>query len=156
MSWFDTADKEVDELALHDAQFRMWVSVIVLSLREYQTLHRMGYLENGQITRKCESLGRNIQTKSGQSTRCKRVISISASSDVHQLLQFLHGDGLSTVMRYCHMSDRTQDIIRSGLKKIEAGETPIIMSHEPDAIDRSIRLFRPSCRKKPVSSCNII
>lgn len=154
MSWYDTADKEVDEVALHDAQFRMWVSVIVLSLREYQTLHRMGYLDNGKMTVKCQSLGSNVQTRDGKSTRCKRVISISAVSDVHQLLQFLHGDGLTTVMRYCRMSDKTQDIIVSGLKKIEAGETPIIMSHEPDAIDRSVRLFRPSCRKKPVSSCN--
>jgi hypothetical protein len=154
MSWYDSTDKEVDELALHDAQLRLWISVVILSLREYQTLHRLGYLEDGRITEKCKTIGKLTLKKDGRSYYSKKVISISSASDVHQLVEFLKGDGLSIVMRYCNMKDQTQDIIRNGLKKIEAGETPIIMSHEPDAIDRSIHLFRPSPRKKRVSACN--
>ena len=137
MKWYESADVAVSEAALHEAQFRMWVSVVILSLREYCALHRAGYLKDGKITEKCHLIGRQKANHS-----CHRVLGLDSVSEVHALLEFFHGEGLSIVARCAGMSQQTEKVIRRGLQQIESGEIPRIMSHEPDAIDRGIRLWR--------------
>ena len=132
MSWYTTTDPDVDSDRVYRARLRMWVSVLVLAMRDYTNLHIRGYLKNGKLTKKCQRLGR--LPKDNDHTSAERSFGITSIREVADLVDFINGDGMRSVMAVCELQPGTEAAVKRGLRDIRNGVYRALPS--PDRIIR--------------------
>jgi len=138
MLWFETTDKELDEERIANCEYRLWISVLLLSFRDYLNLHRTGYLKEGRVTSKCRMIGKRFKNSANS---YRKPMAFTSVTEVHELVEFISGPGIGVILDMCGFGAGTERAIRKGLKNIEEGNYMAIPGYEPDTLDRTIKVW---------------